>query len=493
MLTIFGDGGAFDCEGQTRRDFLRIGTLGLAGLSLPQLFAARAQAAQAGKHLRDRSVIFLFLRGGATHIETWDPKMTAPAEYRSMFGEVKTRLPGVTFGGTFPKLAALADRLAVVRSFRVGSGNHGTGRQLISTGDNPLKAPMGAVYSRLAGSTSPKSGIPNHAVLLPNAMGPEYRTLTSRANELQNVGSLPAEYKAFFPSAGGEAPAKGKGNKKRKNRKAAPKGGGLLEDMKLRLDPRRLDDRRGLLEQLDAFKHGLDKGGAEGLDKFQQQAFDVILGGVGEAFDLEKEDPRTLARYDTARFAPPEKATRKGTKNAVKIPGFSPVALGKQMLLARRLCEAGCGFVTVVSEGWDMHGNAFGVNDGMPCLGGALDHTVSAFLDDVKERGLSDKILLVITGEMGRTPKINKKGGRDHWANLCSLALAGGGLKTGQVIGASDRRASSPATEPVTVRHLLTTLLHSLFNVGELRVMRGLPTEVVRLATNGQPIRQLFS
>lgn len=488
MLTIFGGNGAYDCEGQSRRDFLRVGTLGLAGLALPQLFEARAEAAEIGKHLEDKSVIFLFLRGGATHIETWDPKMTAPAEYRSMFGEVKTKLPGITFGGTFPKLANMADRLAIVRSFRVGTGSHGAGRTLISTGGNPLKAPMGALYGRLAGSASPRTGMPNNAVIIPSAMGPEYSHLTSRGQELLTTGSLPAEYKAFNPGAG---KAGGKKGKKRR----APRGGqnGLLADMKLRMEQERLDDRRTLLKQLDSLKHGLDQGGAEGLDRFRQQAFDVLLGGVSEAFNLKKEDPRTIARYDTAKFAPPQSAIKKGTKNAKKIPGFSPVALGKQMLLARRLCEAGCGFVTVVSEGWDMHGNAFGVNDGMPCLGGALDHVVSTFLDDVQQRGLSKKILLVISGEMGRTPRINKKGGRDHWANLCSLAFAGGGLKMGQVIGASDRRAARPATTPVTVENMLTTILHTLFNVGELRITRGLPTEVVRLATNNQPIRELFS
>ncbi|MEK6236964.1 MAG: DUF1501 domain-containing protein, partial [Planctomycetales bacterium] len=193
-----------------------------------------------------------------------------------------------------------------------------------------------------------------------------------------------------------------------------------------------------------------------------------------------------------AAFEVPRSALRKGTKNAKKIPEFSPVALGKQMLLARRLCEAGCGFVTVGSSGWDMHGNAFGVDDGAPCLIPAVDHAVAAFLNDLQDRGLSDKILLVITGEMGRTPKINAKGGRDHWANLCTLALAGGGLNMGQVIGASDSKGGSPATEPYGVKNLLATVMHTVFDPGTLRITDGVPTDLARLITENEPIKELF-
>jgi uncharacterized protein (DUF1501 family) len=161
------------------------------------------------------------------------------------------------------------------------------------------------------------------------------------------------------------------------------------------------------------------------------------------------------------------------------------------MLMARRLVEAGCGFITVTSAGWDMHGNAFGINDGMPLLGPAVDKAASAFLDDLADRGMSEKVLLIITGEFGRTPRINNKGGRDHWGNLCTLAMAGGGLRVGQVVGNSDRIAAKPAADPVTVDQLLGTVMHTLFDVGTLRITSGVPADLNRAVTSVQPIPQL--
>lgn len=486
MLTFHSNQSRQDCEGTSRRDFLRVGAMGLAGLSLADLFAIKAQAAAQGKHLKNKSIVFLFLRGGATQTETWDPKMSAPDKIRSMMGEVKTKIPGVTFGGTFPKLGERADRMAVVRSFKVGTGSHGAGRSLITTGDNALKAPFGSVYGRVAGSTNPRNGMPNNVVLTPAAAAPEFNQLRSQATELLQTGSLPREYKAFDPGSGKGASVGKKGKKGK-----APKADGLLADMQLQLSEKRLEDRRSLLKQLDEVKRGLDAGGAEEMSKYRQQAYDVLMGGVTDAFDLSKEDPKQIEKYDTKDFRVNPKALKKGTKNAKKIPMFEPLALGKQMLLARRLCEAGAGFVTVVSEGWDMHGNAFGVNDGMPCLGRAVDHAVSTFLDDLAQRGMSDDVLLVISGEMGRTPKINNKGGRDHWGNLCSLAFAGGGLKLGQAVGASDKNAGTPATNPYNVSHLSATLLQSLFDVTQLRLMSAVPTEIIR-AASADPIHELI-
>ena len=164
-----------------------------------------------------------------------------------------------------------------------------------------------------------------------------------------------------------------------------------------------------------------------------------------------------------------------------------------KMLLARRLCEAGCGFVTVHSAGWDMHadGNNPGMIKGMNMLGPTVDQSVSTFLSDIEERGLSDKILLVITGDFGRTPKVNKKGGRDHWARLCTLAFAGGGLKPG-VVGRSDRQNGEPASNPINPENMMGTILHSVFDVGQLRVARNIPREVMQLVDNSPPIEELF-
>jgi len=161
------------------------------------------------------------------------------------------------------------------------------------------------------------------------------------------------------------------------------------------------------------------------------------------------------------------------------------------MLMARRLIEAGCGFVTVTSAGWDMHGNAFGVDDGMPILGAAMDKAASAFIEDIEQRGMLDHVLLVITGEFGRTPRINKKGGRDHCGNLCTLAFAGGGLPLGHVIGQSDRTASVPATEPVSSSQVLATIMHSLIDIGQLRLATKFPADVIAALTASEPIPRL--
>ena len=162
--------------------------------------------------------------------------------------------------------------------------------------------------------------------------------------------------------------------------------------------------------------------------------------------------------------------------------------------MARRLCEAGCGFVTVHSAGWDMHadGNNPGMQVGMEMLGRTMDKAVSTFLDDVKQRGLSDKILLVITGDFGRTPRVNKKGGRDHWARLCTLAFAGGGIQPGQIIGKSSRDGGEPATTPYNASHLMATIMHSLFDMGELRLESQFPRELMQMLEDTPPIQELF-
>jgi uncharacterized protein (DUF1501 family) len=206
----------------------------------------------------------------------------------------------------------------------------------------------------------------------------------------------------------------------------------------------------------------------------------MIINGAGQAFDLRKEDPRTIDRYDTTAF-------RVGKKL------FQPSSLGRQMLLARRLVEAGCGFVTVQNSGWDMHadGNNPGIGPGMEMLGRPLDKAVGAFLDDLEARDLTERVLLVITGDFGRTPTINKNGGRDHYPKLCTLAFAGGSLARGQIIGQSTRKNDAPATDPVGPANLLSTVLHALFDVGQLRLDSAVPRELARLA-EAPPIAELL-
>jgi uncharacterized protein (DUF1501 family) len=264
--------------------------------------------------------------------------------------------------------------------------------------------------------------------------------------------------------------------------------------MQLQLSRTRLDDRRSLLSGLDRIRRGLDASGAiEGLDRLQQQAFQTILGGVANAFDLAAEDAKTIERYDTAPLARPENISRKWNNYNNYVDNAK--TLGKLLLLARRLCENGCGFVTVTTNFvWDMHAdeNNAGVEEGMQYMGWPLDHALSAFLEDVHARGLGDRILLAVTGEMGRTPRINGNGGRDHWGGLTPLLLAGGGLPMGQVIGQSSSDAGEPASEPITNAHLVSTIMHTLLDVGVVRVQREIPTAVADAVAGGTPIPGLL-
>ena len=463
MIRITSNELTHTCEGASRREFLRIGALGLGGLTLPGMLALGGEA---GGAVRGKAVVILNLQGGPSQVETFDPKMTAPREYRAMFGEVKTSLPGVTFGSHFPRLAKLANKMAVVRSYRHGIGSHGPAALHVAAGGNPTGTCMASLYARVAGITNPKTGLPNNTIVIPAAIDPDYKALSAVPQRVTSTGSLPPAYKAFDPS----------------------KGSTLLEDMKLNLPSGRFDNRRELLQNFDKLRRRVDAS-IESASTFEQQAMNIVLRDMSTAFDLKKEDPRTIARYDTAAIQP-DAGVMKRNSYAKQ---FSPVALGKQMLMARRLVEAGCGFVTVTCTGWDMHGGGkeYTITDGMPVQAPAVDRAASAFIEDLIQRGLYEKVLLVITGEFGRTPKINSKGGRDHWGNLCTLAFAGGGLKMGQVIGASNKTVSEPARDQVSSSQLLGTVMHTLLDIPNLRLRTDLPEDIHRVITASRPIPQL--
>jgi uncharacterized protein (DUF1501 family) len=238
--------------------------------------------------------------------------------------------------------------------------------------------------------------------------------------------------------------------------------GGARDNLTLKLPRERFEDRRHLLESLDTLNREVDQSGTlEGADRFEQQAFNTVLGNVAKAFDVKNEDPKTVEKYGNR--------------------------LGLQMLMARRLCESGCGFVTVSYGGWDMHGD---IRRGMENRSPELDHAVSTFLADVHARGLEKKILLVITGEFGRTPKVNQGAGRDHWAPLSTLALAGGGLRMGQVVGESAPKADVPRSTPVTPQDLMATVFHVLGIDPAVQFVDnfGRPKSMIE---NGRPIKEL--
>jgi len=446
-----------------RRQFLRIGSLGLGGLSLASLLPADTRGADAQRLLTDKAVIFLFMHGGPSQIETFDPKMQAAAEVRSATGEVATKTPGITFGGTFAKLARVSDKLTIVRSFVPGDANHDI-KPVV--GRDTLQANLGSIYAHVAGFNRPATGMPTNAALFPRAVDPSTQAPNSNFGNFAATGPLSAACAPFVPGG----------------------GGALQQDMKLKLPLTLLEDRRSLLRRLDQASVSLDAAANAGLDSQQDKAFRVILGGVADAFDLAREHPKVVARYDTAPLVRPENISKKWHNYNNYVDNAK--ALGKLLLLARRLCERGCGFVTVTTNFvWDMHSdqNNAGVAEGMRYMGLPFDHAVSAFLEDVEARGLSEKILLICCGEMGRTPKINKNGGRDHWANLAPLLLAGGGLKMGRVIGQSNRQGAEPSSQPVTIKNVVATVMHTLFDVGSLRVQRSLPRGFVSLI-DWQPI-----
>ncbi len=480
MLSIFADDWTRTCAGPSRRELLRVGGLALGGLALSHLLP-QAHAATGRKVLRGKSVVLLFLQGGPPQIETFDPRSDLPEASRSCTGEVKTTLPGVSFGGNFPQLAKLAREIAVVRNFASTDGGH---NQLpVLTGRNSLNAPLGAVHARGAGTLNPRTGVPNNVVLVPESVDPDLKlgqptgpfTYQYVLKNYLPAGKLGAPCSAFLPGGGSQ----------------------LLQDLKLRLSREDFANRRGLLAKLDGLRRGLDSGRElDDLDATRQKACEVLLRGVASAFDLKKEDPKTIARYDTSHCFRMEDYHRGGKlyrnlRNQSRMTNL----LGKQMLLARRLCEAGCGVVTVVDSGWDFHadGNNPGVPVGMAALGPQVDHAVAAFLADVRERGLSEQILLVVTGEMGRSARKGKNGGTGHNGNLTPLLLAGGGLKMGQVVGKSDRSGNAPAGPRYTPENLLATVLQTLFDAGELRIApEAVPANVAKLITDGKPIRELI-
>lgn len=404
MLSFMGQKQSHSCDGATRRDFLKIGSLGLGSLTLADLLRAKAQAsAITGKPARTMSVVWLWLGGGATHVETFDPKLNAPAEYRSITGEVKTSIPGVTIGGTLPRLASVADRMVLVRSFTHNNAGHSGGTHWVMTGYNhapadngaaPIKPSMGSVVSKLRGPNN-DAGVPTYV----------------------RLGGIYADGPAWLGHS--YAPFDSSGRAR--------------NNMDLKIPAPRLNDRQSLLHALDKLDRDMDKTGLmQGLDSFETQAFQLIKSGAKEVFNLEKEDPRTRDRY--------------GRTN-----------LGNQLLLARRLCEAGCGFVTLHYGGWDMHSD---IKRGMERISLPFDLAVSAFIEDLTARGMLNDVLLVITGEFGRTPRINASAGRDHWSQLSTLALAGGGLQLGQVYGESSTKAETPRNNPVTPQDLMATLCH---------------------------------
>jgi len=413
MLTIYGQRHRF-CDGVSRRNFLKIGALGLGGLALPQLLRAEAQSGAGKSH---RAVIMIYLPGGPPHQDTFDLKLDAPSEIRGEFKPIKTNVPGIQICEHLPRMAAMMDKLTVIRSV-VGMIDEHTDFHCM-TGHLSRNQPpggwpsFGSVVSKLQGSVSP--AVPAYIGLEPRMQHRPYNAAAS--------GFVGVAHRSFHPEGEGKS------------------------DMILNgITMDRLGDRKSLLAGFDNFRRDVDSSGLmEGLDSFNQQAFGMLTSSrMAEALDLQHEDKRTIERYG------------KGDLNK---QGDAAPMNNQQFLMARRLVEAGARVVTCAFGFWDYHGNNFqNARKHLPML----DEGVAALVEDLHQRGLDKDVSVIVWGEFGRTPTINKDAGRDHWARVSCALLACGGMRTGQVIGSTDRLGGEAHDRPVHFQEIFATLYHNM-------------------------------
>lgn len=398
----------------SRRSFLKIGGLALGGLALPQLLEAEARAGIRKSH---KAVIMIYLPGGPPHQDMYDIKNDAPSEVRGPFKEIPTNVPGIRICEHLPRMAAMMDKLVPIRSIVGAEGGHDnfqcfTGRP--TRNQPPGGWPMfGSLISKLQGPAD--AGIPPF-------IGLENKT-KHRPYNLATPGFLGVPHKSFQPEGDGKTDL-------------------ILNDLSVE----RLADRKNLLASFDHFRRDVDGSGLmDGLDAFQQQAFGVLTSSkLAAALDYTKEDPRTIAAYG---------------KGDPALRGDASPRLNEQFLIARRLVEAGARAVTVSFGFWDYHGQNHKIaKQDFPML----DQAVTALVQDLHDRGLDKDVSVVVWGEFGRTPTINKDAGRDHWPRVSAGLLACGGMRTGQVIGATDRLGGECSERPVRFGDVFATLYQNL-------------------------------
>ncbi len=412
MLTILGDRPSQFCDGVSRRSFLRAGFLGLAGLSLADVLRLRALAKRAGRSHNKTSVIFIELAGGPSQFETYDPKPTAPVEFRGAFSAIATNVPGFQFCELLPAQAAILDKLTIIRSIHHSKNSHDPSSHLSQTG-----------YYK----TGPKGG--------PNQM-PCFGSVIAKVRG-PNARALPAYVAVPTAMRNGGASHLGKGCSPFETFGDPNKPDFEVKNLTLTagLDHARLSDRKTLLSAIDSQRRLLDlDGSASALDEFRQQAFDLVSGSrAREAFDVRSESDTCRDRYG---------------RNTV----------GQSLLLARRLVESGVTCVTARVTGWDDHSQ---LPKRIRTRAANYDRGVAALINDLDERGMSDDVLVVAMGEFGRTPRVNRNAGRDHWGSVMSVLLAGGGLTAG-VFGASNSKGEVPADMPYRPENVLAMLYRHL-------------------------------
>ena len=454
MLTIFGratKGNGF-CDGLNRRDFLTIGGMAMGGLGLSQILALESQGAQSSR--THKAVINVFLPGGPPHQDMWDIKVDAPAEIRGEFNPIQTKVPGIEIGELFPKIAAMADKFTFIRSVVGAGGGHDSFQCMNGRKQNPAPAggwpSMGAWVSKVQGPVNP--GIPPHLTLM-------YKTDHMQWGDPGDGGFLGMGHSPFRLVGGREEISK--------NDNMTLKG--------ITLD--RLGDRNSLLQSFDRFRRDVDtKGNIAGIDAFNQQALGILTSSkLADALDISKEDPKIVARYGT------------GT---TKFRDDGAPKMNTNLLVARRLVEAGARVVSLNFSRWDWHGQNFQASrQDMPLL----DECVSALVQDLHDRGMERDVSVVVWGEFGRTPKINKDAGRDHWPQVSCALLAGGGLKHGQVIGSTNKLGEYAVDRPVSFGEIFATLYTALgLNLRAVREfdLRGRPQYLVDEGT--EPLREMI-
>jgi hypothetical protein len=418
------------CDGMSRRSFVQLGVAGMASVALPTVLRAKEASAARGTSKKDTSVILLWLDGGPSHMDLYDLKPNAPSEYRGIWMPIRTNVPGIEIGELFPKQAKCADKFSIVRSLHHDSGDHFTGGHYMLTsrgGANGLdttgKYPsIGSIVAKACGPR--RDGMPAY-VGVPYAMSIGLRPGYFGANYLG------LEHNPFETESDPNSP-----NFQVNNLNLAS---GLTVD--------RLEDRRGLLNQLDSLRRGIDASGTlDAIDRFDQAAYDLVAGSAArKAFDIGSEDPRVRDRY-----------------------GRHP--WGQSTLLARRLVEAGCTFVTVHFGGWDHH---WDLQRGMETYLPIVDTAVSALFEDLASRGLNERVAVVLCGEFSRTPRMNDGGnggpplskgtpGRDHWGNAMFCLMGGGGIQGGRIVGSTTAKGESPKDRPLRPCDIHATIYHVL-------------------------------
>jgi len=427
-----------DCEGFHRRDFLQVGAAGLLGLSLPSFLAAEAKAKEKGTDnpkAKAKSVILVWLAGGPATIDMWDTKPDAPEGIRGEFKEIQTKAAGVRWSEHLPKTAAVADKLTVVRSLYHTIPSHAPATVFMTTGNKPTAALQ---YPSLGSLT---------AKMLPTEVGvPPYVTFVDlRGGAAGQAGYLGTGYNPFIiEGAGG-----GRNAANFRVRGITLPNGVSLDDLAKR-------DR--LLTSFDDSFRQIDKNNdlVDGLDTFHKQAIEILRSDkTKKAFDLASEPASVRESYPATPF-------------------------GQGALAARRLVEAGVRFVTVGIGGWDTHRQNF---DSLKTrLLPPLDQTLSALIADLDNRGLLDSTVVMCAGEFGRTPRVNKTAGRDHWARSMACVLAGGGFKRGYAHGTTDASGMAPATDPVTPDDVAATIFQQLGvrHDTELQTPTGRPVQLFR-------------